>query len=314
MNINTKYPLSKLTFGCEPLGGTDSGIIDLPEIRKAMDYAIERGINVFDVADVYGLGCAEKELCKSLGSKIHDLFIITKFGVKWELPKNGKRAITFRDSSPNYMIKALESSLKRLKIDTIPLYLVHWPDENTNIEETLNALEKAKYDGKIMNYGISNFFSSNTSNLFNDFKISAYQGPLNLVDFNRAGKIFKEALKTNITTFSYGPLAQGLLTGKFNSETKFNTNDRRSRLDHFEFNNWNRNDRIINALQKISIIYNKSISQIAIRWVIDNYNINSVIIGVKNRIQMESNLGALNFKLKKKDLSFINSIIKNNVK
>jgi aryl-alcohol dehydrogenase-like predicted oxidoreductase len=309
MNINTRHPLSELTFGCEPLGATDSGAIDITEIRKAIEYAFGCGINVFDVADVYGLGNAELELKKALGNKIKEAFIITKFGVRWDLNDGGGRARTFRDSSPKYMVKALEESLRRLELDTIPLYLVHWPDNDTNLDDTIEALEKVKSDGKIMNYGVSNFFNFNNETLFNKYDISAFQGPLNLIDFERSKNVFNSARNAGVKTFSYGPLAQGLLTGKFNKFTKFHQNDRRSRLSHFQLGQWEMNEKILDGLNTIASINGKSISQIAIRWVLDNCKINSVIIGAKNIEQVISNNKTLNFALSKDEINLLNEII-----
>lgn len=309
MKINTKYPLSKLTFGCEPLGGTDWGKIDLSEIRKSIEFAFDLGINVFDVADVYGLGNAEVELAKSLGLKIRDAFIITKFGVRWEYKEGKARAITFKDSSPAYMVKALESSLRRLKVDTIPLYLIHWPDDKTLLEDTIEALQKVKSDGKIMNYGISNFFNFENEALFRKYNISAFQGPLNLIDFKRGINAFNSAKRASVSTFSYGPLAQGLLTGKFNQNSKFELDDRRNRLPHFQHENWEANNKILYSLNQISKKYNKNISQIAIRWVIDNCNIDSVITGAKNREQVISNFETLSFSLDKNDIDTLNEIV-----
>ena len=308
MNINTKYPLSKLTFGCEPLGGTDWGKIDISEIRKSIEFAFDHGINTFDVADVYGLGNAEMELSKALGLKIKEAFIITKFGIRWEYNENGNRASTYKDSSPNYMIQALESSLRRLKIDCIPLYFIHWPDDNTKLDETIEALEKVKSEGKILNYGISNFFNFENEALFRKYKISAFQGPLNLIDFKRAINVFDSAKKAGATTFSYGPLAQGLLTGKFNQFTKFEIDDRRSRLSHFQLEEWDLNNKLLETLSSISSNYNKSVSQIAIRWVIDNCDIDSVIVGAKNISQVKSNLETLEFILQKNDIELLDEI------
>jgi aryl-alcohol dehydrogenase-like predicted oxidoreductase len=309
MNINTKYPLSNLTFGCEPLGGTDWGEIDLPEIRKSIEFAFDLGINVFDVADVYGLGKAEEELTKSLGPKIRDAFVITKFGVRWEYKEGAERAITYKDSSPQYMVKALESSLRRLKLDTIPLYFIHWPDDKTLLEDTIEALQKVKSEGKILNYGISNFFNFENEDLFHKYNISAFQGPLNLIDFKRGINVFNSARQAKVTTFSYGPLAQGLLTGKFNQQTKFSLDDRRNRLPHFQHENWEANDKILSSLNKISKKYNKSISQIAIRWVIDNCNVDSVITGAKSREQVSSNFETLDFSLEINDINTLNEIV-----
>jgi aryl-alcohol dehydrogenase-like predicted oxidoreductase len=149
--------VSRIIFGCEALGGTDWGKVDVPAVQAAVAHAWDRGINTFDVADVYGLGRAETALAEALGPRRHDAVIITKFGVNWRQGKNGGRAETFRDASPAHAKKAAENSLRRLKIDCIPLYLVHWPDPRTPLADTRAALEELKAAGKIRRYGLSNF-------------------------------------------------------------------------------------------------------------------------------------------------------------
>lgn len=306
---NNSSQISKLAFGCEPLGGTDWGTVNIKEIHRAIQYAFDCGISAFDVADVYGLGKAELELSKALGSKIREAFIITKYGVRWENKNLGERAKTYIDNSPEYMIKALESSLKRLNLEAIPLYFIHWPDEKTKLEVIVEALEKIKQEGKILNYGVSNLFKIEDLNEFKTNKLFAYQGPLNLVDFKRSLAAFEVAKKYGMKTFSYGPLAQGLLTGKFNKKSKFEMNDRRSRLPHFHPDQWYENNKILEVLNQISLQYDKSISQIAIRWVMDNCAINSVIVGAKNCEQVKSNIETLNFKLEKNDIDIINKVV-----
>ena len=137
---NTDLNVSRIILGCEPLGGTDWGDFNLEDAKNAVRHALELGINTFDVADVYGLGQAEEVLAEALGQRRHDSIIITKFGVNWRTSEFQARAETFRDASPKHVRSALEASLRRLKIEYIPLYLIHWPDPNTPIEDTIEAL------------------------------------------------------------------------------------------------------------------------------------------------------------------------------
>ena len=150
-----EFNLSKLCFGCEALGGTDWGDINVQDIEKAINFAVERGINFFDTADVYGLGLSEKRLSSILGDKRHDMFIATKGGVRWNVTKSKRAEIVF-DSSPSYITKAVEQSLQRMKLETLPLYYIHWPDQHTFIKETLDCLNKLKGEGKIKYIGLSN--------------------------------------------------------------------------------------------------------------------------------------------------------------
>ena len=110
------------------------------------------GVNLFDTADVYGLGHSEELLAETLGSRRKEVVLCSKFGVKWD---NSGR--TLMDVSPAYLRKALEASLRRLRVDCIPLYYIHWPDGVTPLSETVAELERARGEGKIRWIGVSNF-------------------------------------------------------------------------------------------------------------------------------------------------------------
>ena len=245
--------LSPLAIGCEPLGKTDWGSINISECKRAIQKAFEDGVNVFDTADVYGLGRSEKELSSALGKNRHNAFIISKFGIKWQTNNKLKRAKTFKDSSPKYVQKAIENSLRRLRVETIPLYLVHWPDNSTPLENTLLELEKARRSGKILNYGLSNFSDNELKNVVDKFPISAIQAPYNLAINNmKTKKLFNLAKSKGLSIFSYGPLAQGLLSGKYNENSKFGNNDRRHRLKEFSRDNFKKSPNTLKAISSLA--------------------------------------------------------------
>ena len=128
--------LSSICFGCEPLGGTDNGDFDLKSLSKAIDIAIDLGINFFDTAGVYGLGLSEERLTKILGKRRHNLVIATKGGLSWKKNNLG-RAVVVKDCSSFAIRRDVESSLSRLKLETLPIFFVHWPD-SSHIAECKN--------------------------------------------------------------------------------------------------------------------------------------------------------------------------------
>jgi len=140
-------PLSPMAMGCELLGGADWGSVDLPGARDAIRCALEAGITVFDTADAYGLGRSEVELSSVLGGERHDVTIVTKGGLRWTDNPSGGRAKILRDSSCAYLSSAIDASLRRLRLDVIPIYLVHWPDLKTPLAETIACLEDARSVG-----------------------------------------------------------------------------------------------------------------------------------------------------------------------
>ena len=300
------YPPSRMSFGCEQLGGSDWGNYHVSDIRSAIRCAFDMGVTVFDTADVYGLGRSEIELSKALGEHRNSCFIITKFGLQWRRDSPGGRAQIVNNTNPQYLRTTLEASLRRLKIDAIPLYLVHWPDVNTPLYETLETLSRMVRQGKILNYGLSNFDVTSLKYAVTEFEISAIECPYNLIEWKDSHDLLRYAKTQGLASFSYGPLVQGLLSGKYTSNSQFNVNDRRHRLPQFSENSWIRNSVILSALSKVSLKYEKSISQCAIRWVLDSGLVDSVIFGAKSRVQVAHNVEALDWTLADTDIQELN--------
>ena len=293
------YKLSKLTFGCEALGGTDCGVVDLAELHRSVNMAWERGVRVFDTADVYGLGRSEIELASALGHKRFEATIISKFGCRWLVNDAKRRATIVRDSSPKYARAAIEQSLSRLKIDVLPIYLVHWPDEKVELNETLDALEEIKSAGLILNYGVSNFDWAQTSEAAENFDIAAIEGPCNLIEMKNLRDQYVSAQKKGIASFTYGPLAQGFLSGVYSSETSFNLNDRRHRLPQFLETGWSKYQPLLDLLKVVAEEHQKTMAQIALRWILDQNVVTSVIFGTKNRRQTELCIDTLDWCIEK---------------
>lgn len=299
---------SPIGFGCEPLGDADWGVVNLAEVRCAVRCALDFGITVFDTADAYGLGRSEEELSLALGSDRHKVLIITKFGIRWEPAEKNGRARTFRDASPEYLNLALERSLRRLRLEAIPLYLVHWPDSATPLEETLGALERAREAGKILSYGLSNFPSTVIESAATRFGVAAVEAPFSLVDADEYGPVSDVARKHHLATFTYGPLAQGLLTGKYDETSSFSTSDRRHRLPQFSQQQWQYNAPLLDTLRSVAQRHDKTMAQTAIRWVLDSGQVDSVIVGAKAPAQIEANMGALGWNLYPQEKSLLLSL------
>ncbi|MDA9657593.1 aldo/keto reductase [Alphaproteobacteria bacterium] len=302
---------TRIAFGCEPLGGSDWGKFDIAEVRRAVQTALDEGITVFDTADVYGLGQSELELGKALGKKRHSAFIITKFGVAWK-KESYKRAITYKKASASYIRQALENSLKRLRIEAIPLYFLHWPDPETPINETLEELEKFRIEGKILNYGISNFEAQTIKNTKMIFNLKAVQNNYNLLECEESRGIFDIAETLGLVRFAYGPLAQGLLTGKYNQNTRFHLDDRRHRLSKFSSAQWSKNQKVLKALNFVAKRRAKSVAQIAIRWVLQSGKVDIVVTGAKSSEQLKNNIDVLEWSLNDQDIEILNNVIMKN--
>jgi aryl-alcohol dehydrogenase-like predicted oxidoreductase len=294
---NTDLRVSRVGFGAEPLGGTDWGSVNVSEAVAAVARARDLGITLYDTADVYGLGRSEELLSKGLGAYRHEVVIVTKFGVSWRASDSGGRAKTFFDASRTRVIEALEGSLRRLRVDCIPLYLIHWPDNKTPIGETLEALQQCREAGKIRYVGVSNFPPPLIREAHRYQSLAAVECQHNLIDRSAELDILPCCRELNISVLSYGPLAQGLLTGRHSKQATFPENDRRHRLPHFQTAALEKNILAVSRMKSISDRYGRSLPQMAIRWALDTPGISCTIVGAKRPSQVEDNAGAAGWQL-----------------
>lgn len=295
----TNLMISVLGFGGCPIGGHGWGKVKDDDSIAAIRKAARLGINFFDTADVYGLGHSEKILAKALGNYRKKVIIATKVGVRW----NYKEKRSYRDLSPKHIREAAEDSLKRLKIDCIPLYQIHYPDPQTPISETMEALGELQKEGKIRYIGCSNFSAELIDQTQKYGRLESLQTCYNLLGRDIEQFIIPTCRKWKMTIIAYGPLAQGFLTGKFNLKTKFGKDDRRSRKEykHFHGRRFKANLIIVDKLKEMALKYKKTPVQVAIRWILDNDSIASAILGIQKPEEIEEDIGALGWKLAPKD-------------
>lgn len=286
-------PKTPLGLGCEALGGADWGTVDIHSVRDAVRCALDGGVTVFDTADVYGLGRSEEELARVLGGDRHRVTIVTKGGIRWAAQSGEHRARTFTDASAVYLESALNNSLRRLRLDAISLYLVHRHDVQVPETETLEFLERARVAGKVLSYGVSNWPMSVVRTVRATAAIASLELELSLLSPDSVLRELDEARGLNLTTLTYGPLAQGLLSGKYRAESSFDVTDRRHRLDRFSREAYTSNRQVLDALAEVAREVGRTQSQVAIRWAIDTGVVTAVIFGAKSPAQVLDNLSAM---------------------
>ena len=289
---NDGLVVSRVAFGCEPLGGADWGSFDIREVMNAVRTAVDIGINLFDTADVYGLGLSEERLAQALGDDRKKVFIASKCGVRWIERGHGRRAATALDASARHIYQALESSLRRLKLDCVPLYFVHWPDPKTPLDETLGALDRCRQAGKLWHIGLSNFPLEMIRQAARITTIAAVELQYNLISTEAEAEILPYCREAGIGVLAYGVLRQGLLSGKYDETTAFDSTDRRSRLPHCSPENLARNREPVQLLRDAGASIGKSAVQLGIRWVLENPAVCSAIVGVKSSHQIRESAGA----------------------
>lgn len=302
---NSELQVSRLCFGGCPMGGYGWGKVSEEELIKAVQCAVDEGINFFDNADTYGLGKSEETLAKALGDSRNKVVIGTKFGVRVE---NGK---TFYDNSPEWIEQALSASLKRLKTDYIDLYQVHYRDGKTPISEVVEALEKMRKKGYIRYYGLSNIHQEDLEEL-KEFKgkFVSFQDEYSLACRKNEEDMLKLSKELQLTPVTWGSLGQGILTGKYDKDTKFGADDRRSRDIYVNFHGDKllKNLDIVEVLKEIAQEIGKPVSAVAIRWILDYLEESAVIVGIKNEKQLRGNMEALGWDLKNEHVKLLEKV------
>jgi aryl-alcohol dehydrogenase-like predicted oxidoreductase len=204
----TGLKVSAVGFGCWEIAGT-YGRIDESQFQRAVAQAIDNGITCFDTAEAYGMGVSEEALARALGPRRHDVVIATKFGVGYEeMPSR-------RDSSRARVLASIDKSLRRLKTDHVEIYLVHWPDPNTPLDETMAALDDIVRQGKARYVGVSNFRLAQIEEAMRLRRIDVVQYAWNMFDRRMQTEIFPYCAAQQIGVMAYGSLAYGMLSGTF---------------------------------------------------------------------------------------------------
>lgn len=270
---------------------------------KAVHRAIDLGINIFDTAPIYGLGHSEEVLGKTLGPRRKRVIIATKVGLAWKKAKTFEK---FTDSSPVNINKEIDESLKRLKTDYIDLYQIHWPDPNTPIEETMSAMERLKRAGKIRCIGCCNFSLELLRDSLKYGEIKTVQIPYNLIDREVEKDLLPFCRENGIGVLTYSSIAQGLLSGKYNQNTRFAPDDYRGKDKYFQGEAFLRNLAVLEKVKKVARKMNRSPVQVALRWVLENPSVTTALVGVKNIAQVEQNVVASDFALSEEDMKFLN--------
>lgn len=283
------------------------GSQDDRESMAAIRAGLDRGINWIDTAAAYGLGHSETVVGHAVQGLAQRPYIFTKCSLVWD--QSRKISHNLRADS---IRREAEASLKRLGVDAIDLYQVHWPawqgqPESASpgsIEEAIGELAKLKAEGKIRNIGVSNFNSSQMQRALNIAPIASLQPPYSLIDTEIEASVLPFALHHRIGVIVYSPMASGLLTGAMTREriAAFPEDDWRKRSPNFQEPLLSRNLRLVETLRKIGQRHNATPGEVAIAWTLRNPAVTGAIVGVRSPKQVEGIAGAGDFELNADDM------------
>jgi aryl-alcohol dehydrogenase-like predicted oxidoreductase len=308
---HTGVTVSPITLGSWPMSGDRYGAIDDSKAVKTIRVAQQQGITSFDTAPGYGSGHAEETLGAALVGLRDQAVVVTKCGI---IP-TGNRTPVVRDSSRASILRELEASLVRLRTDHLDVYLVHWPDPNTPLEETMSTLLELKQAGKTRLIGVSNFDVPLLEECLKYGPIDVLQVGYNLFDRRQEREVFPFCREHAIGVMAYGSLAYGLLTGGFNEDTTFDDADWRAGGIAFgqpilSGDNFRHNVRLVNRLRdEIAAPKNLTVAQLALAWVVRNPIVTTAMVGARIPAEIEENVVAATVSLSDADVSQIEELM-----
>lgn len=307
----TDLELSVIGFGSWALGGSgwmySWGPQDDEDSIKAIHRAMDLGVNWIDTAAVYGLGHSEEIVGKAIKGLSNRPIIATKCSRVWDEDGNIRGNLT-RES----IRREVEASLKRLQVDVIDLYQIHWPDPEEYIEEGWSAMAELVKEGKVRYIGVSNFNVEQMKRIEKIHPIASLQPPYSMLRRGIEEEILPYCKEKNIGVVVYSPMQKGLLTGKYNKETIKNLapDDHRRNDPMFKEPQLSINVELVEKLKGLSERYGRTPGQLAIAWVLRRPEVTSAIVGIRKPSQIEELIPAADWNLSKEDIELIETWLK----
>jgi aryl-alcohol dehydrogenase-like predicted oxidoreductase len=295
---NSDLQLTAIGFGAWAIGGGKWefawGPQDDNESISAIHRALDLGVNWIDTAAIYGLGHSEEVVARALKTTSHKPLVFTKCSMRWHDDRTIYRALTAKS-----LEEELHGSLRRLGLNTIDLYQIHWPNPEAEIEDGWTALAKFKEQGKIRHVGVSNFNVEQMKRVQKIAPLTSLQPPYSMLRRAVEEEILAFAQANNIGVINYSPMVSGLLTGKMSAErvAALPEDDWRRRAVEFNEPRLSRNLRLVELLRAIGEPHNVEPGVIAVAWTLDHPAITAAIVGGRSPRQVEGLAPALRFRL-----------------
>src|SRR6185437_7584888 len=273
---------------------------------EAIHTALDAGINWIDTAAIYGLGHSEEVVGKAIAGRANRPYIFTKCGLVW----NEKREIS-RSLKRDSVRREVEASLRRLKMDVIDLYQIHWPDPEPEIEEGWQTVAQLQKEGKLRWIGVSNFNVAQMKRAQKIAPITSLQPPYNIVTSDVEKEILPFCREQRIGVIVYSPMKSGLLSGKMTREriAKLPADDFRPRTISFKEPLLTRNLGLVEVLRGIGDRHGHTPGEVAIAWTLRDPVVTGAIVGMRSAEQAKQIVRSADFRLSREEVGEIENYL-----
>jgi len=308
----TELEITPVGFGAWAIGGggwaAAWGPQDDDEAVGAIRRAVELGINWVDTAAVYGIGHSEELVAQALKNvpEADRPYVFTKCSLVWD--EGGDISNVLKKDSVK---RECEDSLRRLQVDVIDLYQIHWPKPDGDIEEGWEALSELKDEGKVRHVGVSNFDAGQMGRADAVAPVETLQPPYNMLRRGVEDEILPYARENDVGVIVYSPMASGLLTGKMTRERVENmpSDDWRRNNEQFNDPRLSKNLDLVEKLREIGQRHDKSPAEVAIAWTLRHPAVSAAIVGGRRPDQVDGIVGAADFRLSEDEIDEIETSI-----
>ncbi len=306
---NSDLHITPVGYGAWAVGGSGWqfawGSQDDSDSIAAIHRSLELGVNWIDTAAVYGLGHSEEVVARALKSWSGPRpYVFTKCSLRWDSSGQVQKVL-----SATSIRRELEDSLRRLSVDVIDLYQIHWPPDPDSpaLEEGWSTLAALQREGKVRWIGVSNFNVQQLKRAQAIAPVTSLQPPYSLVHREIEDEILPYCLRAGIGVIVYSPMASGLLTGAMTREraSRLPNDDWRKGHPDFTEPNLSRNLALVERLREIAKRHNRSIGEVAIAWTLHHPAVTGAIVGARNARQAEGVMRAGDLRLNDKEANEI---------
>ena len=307
---NTGMQITPVGFGSWAIGGDNWqfgwGAQDDGDAIAAIERAVELGINWIDTAAVYGLGHSEELVAKAVAGMKNRPWIFTKCSMVWDARRqmgNSLKADSIR--------RECEGSLKRLNVDAIDLYQIHWPNPDVDVEEGWQEMARLKEEGLVRHIGVSNFSVDQLRRIIPIAPVATLQPPYSMLRPAIEQTLLPFCMEQNIGVLVYSPMLSGMLSGAMTREraANFSADDWRRNNREFQEPRLSVNLELVELLKRIGAPHGRSAGEVAIAWTLRHPAVTGAIVGGRNAAQVEGIVGAAEFRLSAEDIGAIERFI-----